>query len=216
MKKQIKNGKKHKKLSPSAQLLFAVCLFFIAVLLSRDSQMSGWEISLFRSIYGWPDALYPFFKIVTYFGSVFALGVLVVIYLLVKRFHVVLRLLMTGSLAYLLSGVAKDLWGRARPHEILTDVISLDYFRGPGFPSGHMALATALALTISHYANKKYRWVAPAWIISVGLSRIYLGVHAPLDIVGGFAIGWGSYALFRHVRLQDISFVKSTKSKLSK
>jgi membrane-associated phospholipid phosphatase len=35
---------------------------------------------------------------------------------------------------------------------------------------------------------------------------MYLGVHTPLDIVGGFAIGWGAYALFRHVRLYDVRF----------
>ena len=91
----------------------------------------------------------------------------------------------------MITGVAKDLWGRARPNELLLDVVNLDYIvRGPGFPSGHMALATALAFTIGHYLPKKYHWVPIVWIVGVGLSRMYLGIHAPLDIVGGFAIGW--------------------------
>jgi membrane-associated phospholipid phosphatase len=127
---------------------------------------------------------------------------------------VLLRLLLTATLAYQLSGFAKDIWGRARPTEILANVLNLDYVvRGPGFPSGHMALATAMALTVGLYLPRKYQWIVPVWIIGVGLSRMYLGIHAPLDIAGGFAIGWLSYALFRHVRLQDIRFGKRRPSK---
>lgn len=169
--------------------------------------MSAWEISLFQSVYGLPDFLHPIFFVVTQFGSIYVLALLLVLYLVKRHYHIVLRLLLTGTLAYLISGVAKDLWGRARPTELLFNVVNLDYtVRGPGFPSGHMALATALAFTLGHYLPKKYHWVPIVWIIGVGLSRMYLGVHAPLDILGGFAIGWGAYALFRHVRLYDINF----------
>lgn len=214
MKTDKKNNKKSRRISPTVQLLLAMGLFGVAVFASNGEEMSALETSIFQAIYGLPEFLHPFFLAITQLGSIYTLGVLLVLYLAKQHYHVVLRLLMTGALAYMLSGVAKDLWGRARPYELLTDVVSLDYFvRGPGFPSGHMALAVALALTIGHYLPKKYHWVVPIWIVGVGLSRMYLGVHAPLDIVGGFAIGWGSYALFRHVRLYDISFRRKSAKK---
>ncbi|MGI9027943.1 MAG: phosphatase PAP2 family protein [Candidatus Saccharimonadales bacterium] len=187
---------------PTIQLFAALVLFVATVLASRGSQMTLWEISLFRTIYSLPDFLHAFFIIVTQLGSIYVLGLLLVLYIIKQRYQIVLRLLLTGTLAYMASGVAKDMWGRMRPHEFLPDIVSLEYVvRGPGFPSGHMALATALAFTMGHYLPKKYRWLLVTAVIGVGLSRMYLGVHAPLDIIGGFAIGWASYALFRHVRL---------------
>lgn len=215
MTKNKQTSKTRLNFSPSVQVLLALGLFVSAVIASRGSGISAWEEVVFRLIYDLPSSLHPFFKVVTQLGSIYMLGLLALIYLLVRRYHIVLRLLMTGSLAYLLSGVAKDMWGRARPHELLTDIVSLDYFRGPGFPSGHMALAVALAFAISYHIPQKYRWLIGLWVILVGLSRIYLGVHAPLDVVGGFAIGWLSYALFRHVRLHDINFIKRDTKKQS-
>lgn len=201
-----KNKKIFPKINPTIQLLLAVVLFTGAAWASNGQDISQWEIDLFQFAYNLPDFLQPLFLIITQFGSIWILGLLLVLYLFKRHYHIVLRLLMTGTTAYLVSGFAKDIWGRVRPNELLTDIVNLDYIvRGPGFPSGHTALAVALALTIGHYLPRRYRWIVPVWIIGVGLSRMYLGIHFPLDILGGFAIGWASYALFRHVRLYDIT-----------
>lgn len=195
---------------PTTQLFFAITLFIVSVLASRGSQMTQWEITLFQYVYGWPESLRWFFITITQLGSIYVLGGLLVLFIIKQRYKIVLRLLLTGTMAYVATGVAKDMWGRMRPHEFLPDVVSLEYVvRGPGFPSGHVALATALAFTLSHYLSKKYRWILIVAVVSVGVSRLYLGIHAPLDIVGGFAIGWASYALFRHVRLYNIKKYKN-------
>lgn len=190
---------------PTVLLVTALVILMLAVAASRGSDMHDWEITLFYAIYELPRWLLPFFVSVTQLGSVYMLGLLSMFYLLLGRFHILLRLLLTGTLAYAISGIAKDLWGRARPFDYLPDVISLDKnVWGPGFPSGHVALATAIALSVRHYLPHKYRWIPVASIVAVALSRVYLGVHAPLDILGGFAIGWACYALFQHVKLYDI------------
>ncbi len=211
--KQSKN--KPYRFTPTTQLLAASALFVVAVLWSRGSFLHDWEVSLFQFVYNFSDKLLLPFLVITQFGSVYLLAVLLLVYGFKRRYHVVLRMLLTGLLAYLLAGFAKYTWGRDRPDGLLEGVTNLDFAQGPGFPSGHVALATAVAFTMGHYLPKKYHWLVPIWVIGVAISRVYLGVHAPLDILGGFAIGWGAYALFRHVRLHDVSFgaKKTAKSK---
>lgn len=191
--------------SPTLQIILATLLFFVSMQLSRGKTLPQWESNVFNFFYGLPEQLYPFFYIATQFGSIYVLGALLVIYLFRQHYHIVLRLLLTGTLSYLLAGFAKGIWGRARPEEFLTDIITLDVTQGPGFPSGHTALAVALALTMGHYLKRQYHWIVAVWIILVGISRMYLGVHLPLDIIGGFAVGWFSYAIFRHVRIYDVA-----------
>lgn len=197
-------NKKSSFLTPTTQMLLAVALFTATVLLSRGEQILAWERQLFLLVYELPAFMFTFFYSVTQLGSVYMLAVVPLLYLLTKRHHAAIRMLLTGALAYMIAGVAKDVFGRGRPHELVADIMSLDTIRGPGFPSGHMTLAVALALVFGRYVPRKYYWIPVVWMLGVGLSRLYLGVHLPLDIIGGFALGWFAYALFCHVRFYPI------------
>ncbi len=211
--------KKQKRLipliHPTVHVFLALILFLIALLLSRGAEIASWEEPIFTWVYDWPDFLTPLFIVITWFGSVYALGVFSIILFIKQKYNELIRFLMASILAYELSGFAKDLWGRMRPDEVL-GIVTRDFSYGPAFPSGHTALATSMAFVAGHYLPKKFHWVVPVWIVSVGISRLYLGLHVPLDIIGGFAIGWFSYMLFRHVRLFAVGYGrKKTKKKRS-
>jgi undecaprenyl-diphosphatase len=74
-----------------------------------------------------------------------------------------------------------------RPLEVLgfTSLISES---GASFPSGHMTFLFSLAVVILFY-NRKFGWWLVGLSFIVGLARIFAGVHWPLDILGGTAIG---------------------------
>ena len=84
---------------------------------------------------------------------------------------------------------AKYLFNRARPFIWDTEIAPLTKTpSSSSFPSGHSATAAAGALTLSVL----YPPFAPALVLAgalVVLSRVYLGVHFPFDVVAGVIIG---------------------------
>lgn len=62
---------------------------------------------------------------------------------------------------------------------------------GYSFPSGHVATATSVygGIALWYRKNKKIRIAAIVLILAVGLSRIYLGVHTPSDVLASFFAG---------------------------
>ena len=99
------------------------------------------------------------------------------------------------AVSWVIAEVAKFLFNRARPFISDTEIAPL--IRTPSsssFPSGHSASAAAGAITLSAI----YPAFAPALVLSgflVALSRIYLGVHYPFDVLAGILIGTATAAV---------------------
>lgn len=83
----------------------------------------------------------------------------------------------------------KPMVARPRPTVALEGVRMLVGRKGGfGFPSNHAANTMALAVALVLYDRRW--WPAMAVIVAlVGYSRVYVGVHYPLDVLGGWAVG---------------------------
>jgi glycosyltransferase 2 family protein len=161
-----------------------------------DDDLSDLERRVFHTINGLPSWLYPPLWLVMQLGSFAAVFVVAAVALCCRRVRLAAELLAAGCLAYFGAKVLKHLVDRGRPGDLLTDVV----FHGPaahglGFPSGHAAVSCALAATAIPFLVWRWRWTLWLVPITVGFARVFVGAHFPLDVIGGFALGYTIAAL---------------------
>ncbi|WP_312667853.1 phosphatase PAP2 family protein [Tissierella praeacuta] len=133
-------------------------------------------------------------------GFLLPIMAMIISYTIIKRKYYESKLLLISTLgSYLLNHLLKQLFQRTRP---------LKYFLveqgGFSFPSGHSMVTMTLYSTIAFllakntYNHRKKAWIhilAFIVILLMGISRVYLGVHWPTDIIGGYLAGYIFYYL---------------------
>jgi undecaprenyl-diphosphatase len=106
-----------------------------------------------------------------------------------RSFRELSLVLFSGVFAWILSKILKLVINMPRPFDALPNVHSLFAETGHTFPSGHAAFFSAIAFSIFFY-HKKVGTVFILLALVIGIARIAGGVHFPLDILGGFLLGY--------------------------
>lgn len=89
-----------------------------------------------------------------------------------------------------LNAVLKMFIHLPRPYWIDTRVQPLSSETSYGLPSNHAQTGTAVWFYLANAVRKPWAWVAAAVIVLlISISRIYLGMHFPTDVIGGWVIG---------------------------
>ena len=102
----------------------------------------------------------------------------------------------------------KNLVARTRPYDVNTGIqLLVAKLRDYSFPSGHTAASFASA-TALYFAGEKKLW-KPALVLAclIAVSRLYLYVHYPTDVLGGVVIGIiAGYLGYRLVKVLEDKF----------
>ncbi|WP_353989168.1 phosphatase PAP2 family protein [Pediococcus argentinicus] len=189
----------------SALLLFIGLAFLVVYI---PSSLNGFDHSLKVFIQSFRTAnLTKFFKLITEIGNpipFILINIVVVAWLTLRKhwqdalFFILTTLTATG-VNHLIKGIIK------RPRPKIGRLIPIG---GYSFPSGHsiasMALFGALIIITAHLVkNNLFKWVADIFwvlgIILVPISRVYLNVHHPSDIVGGMLLGFVILTIYNQI-----------------
>jgi membrane-associated phospholipid phosphatase len=189
---------------PGLILLSGICLPLLgfATIAWRVWGLTGgfvWDVTILEAIHCMArPALTQFAVVFTQFGSAWRLLPMIVaiagLFAFRKQWRSLLYVvvMLLGSAAINL--YAKTFWHRMRPHLWDSSFPPLTDF---SFPSGHaMSSLVAAAILITLCWHTRWRWlvlaIGIAYVVGIGWSRLYLGVHYPSDILAGWmiAIAW--------------------------
>jgi undecaprenyl-diphosphatase len=136
------------------------------------------------------DSLAIFFA--NYFVYYLVAGALIVCFLIKTKREQIRYLFLVGASVILSRLVITELirliWHRSRPFVDYQVNQLIEHSASGSFPSGHVAGLFAIATAV-YFFNKKFG--IAFFIISffIGLARVFVGIHYPLDILGGIVVG---------------------------
>ena len=139
------------------------------------------------------DFATPIAKFITNLGgAIFLITLTISLFILIKNRKVGISIFSNLVIVTVLNQLLKNILQRPRPTEY-----RMIEETGYSFPSGHSMVSMAfygyLIYLIYKYVKNKYiKWISivlfSILICSIGVSRIYLGVHYTSDVLGGFCI----------------------------
>lgn len=168
--------------------------------MSLIDTLMDFDRELFLTINGWHHPVVDW--IMFYVSKIWVwipIYLAVVIYVIrawkTESIWIILSMILCVILTDQLANLTKDFFQRPRPSHAIDLQGMVHYVQGYmggkyGFVSGHSANVFGFALLSSLIIKRKwFFYVAFSWAVLVAYSRIYLGVHYPLDIFGGMVLG---------------------------
>jgi glycosyltransferase 2 family protein len=175
---------------PRVRLGAGTALLLATAVAARRDRVGPCETAAFRAVNDLPSSLYPPAWVVMQLGTLGAAPASAGTAWLAGDRQLAGRLLAGGTGAWILSKAVKRIVRRPRPANLVpgTHCHGRDA-AGLGYLSGHAGVAVALGTAALPRLGRAGRALTLSAIPAVGLSRIYVGAHLPLDVAGGAALG---------------------------
>lgn len=180
--------------------IIGLLILIPAAIIGDMHKLTGFQEHLFYDFNNLSNSIkQPVILVTDVLGAYVGIALCVIIPLLFKRFRLAWRFFFTVGGAGAVTEGIKAIIREPRPYIMLHGHLHL---RVPetgynSFPSAHVTVATAMALTVFMLLPKKWRWISVVWILLVAFSRLYLGAHAPIDLVGALGVGMMAVSFVR-------------------
>jgi membrane-associated phospholipid phosphatase len=177
--------------SDAATALAAGTVAAVCAWAASSGTVGALERAVFSFVNGWPDVLrWPLWI----FQTLGVLGMPLIVAaaaLLFRRWRLAVALVLLVPLKLLVEkDVLKALVQRERPGTTIPGAILRDVpSAGVSFPSGHAVIVFGIFVLVAPYLRRRWQVLVLVLAILNSVARVYLGGHAPLDIVGGAAAG---------------------------
>lgn len=173
-----------------AETAIAVAVVVDSARRARTHQVSGTEEQVFRLVNNATDRVRVPVWAIMQSGSLAAVFVVAGDQYRRGTKSTAVASLIAGVLVWGGVKAVKPRIGRGRPERHLKEVsVRGSPQTGLGYPSGHAAVATTLALVATRNSSWPLRVAAIAVAGLTGGARMYAGAHLPLDVAGGTALG---------------------------
>ncbi|NLY46515.1 MAG: phosphatase PAP2 family protein [Tissierella sp.] len=196
------NNKRHYIL-----IIILLGLFITMGLMVRDSTEGIlFDVAILEAIHDNQSPLiFNIMNFISFIGSykflIPAVGFVIIISIINKRYFISKFLLVNTLGSFIFNFLLKQIFNRTRPLELF-----LVEQGGLSYPSGHSMVVMSMYLAIAYLITKEERnprkkrrvyIIASILILLMGISRLYLGVHWPTDVIGGFIMGYIFYNVSR-------------------
>ena len=181
---------------PRVRLGIGTAALLVTALAARRDRVSQAEAGVFRAVNGLPDAVHAPAWAIMQLGTLGAVPAAAGAAWLAGDRELAGRLLAGGASTWALSKLVKQVVRRPRPAALVAGTRRRGRdAAGLGYLSGHAGVAVALGAAALPRLGPGGRALTVTAIPVVGLTRVYVGAHLPLDIAGGVALGLAVEAL---------------------
>ncbi len=168
----------------------ALVAFLVTGFLASAGSLPG-EVGATEALSSLPDVIIDILAIVMQLGTLPVILLVTAVVVVVapgdwRRAGI--AVIVAGALSWGMSNLAKEVVERPRPAAYSSEVEIHDDASGFGWPSTHTSIAAG-TLTAAALVSRRRPSAAIVLAAAVGVGRMAVGVHLPLDVIGGLCLG---------------------------